>query len=63
MKVENTKIERKQDEINVKVNLMKVKQGCLLFIVDFYHVGLRLREVTWVEIPPLNLQSFLPEYS
>jgi hypothetical protein len=32
-KVQNTEMERKQDEINVKVNLMKVRQDCVYFCV------------------------------
>ena len=41
MKVENAKMERKQDEINVKVNQVKVRQGCALFFVGFVRYRLR----------------------
>ncbi len=65
MKVENAKMERKQDEINGKVNETKVRPGCVQFFVGFFYIVRRLRqsEVIWVEMPPLNWQSFSPEYS
>jgi hypothetical protein len=34
-KVQNTEMERKQDEINVKVNQMKVRQDFVYFCVSF----------------------------
>ncbi len=41
MKVENAKMEKKQDEINVKVNEMKVRQSCVLFLIGFVRCKLR----------------------
>ena len=35
-KVQNAKMERKQDEITLKVNEMTVRQACVLFLAGFY---------------------------
>ena len=39
MKRQNAKMERKQDDINLEVNQIKVRQGCALFFVGFYDAG------------------------
>ena len=39
MKVQNAKMERKQDEITLKVNEMTVRQACVLFFAGFNDIG------------------------